>query len=278
MARFGCIDCHVAEWHIRPADEARGFPGDRRFFDLEVRWNELHGRLEGRLHPLVETRPAGRMTELVPAHRGTVVRDVFTDLLHHDLGARFYEHSFEQGNLQVTKRFRTPALWGVGSTAPYGHDGRSMTLDEVIRRHGGEADDAAFAYIEASDRERRDLIAFLSTLVLYPPDTLPTDLDGDGMIAERFLRQGRELGTERFWPELLFTDLPRYRGWTEASDGSHYFSFALLNADELYIRNAIALTDRDKNGVPDMAQCAPGPSDKVRTDLTGSGYNNGRKP
>jgi CxxC motif-containing protein (DUF1111 family) len=33
----------------------------------------------------------------------------------------------------------TEPLWGVGSTAPYGHDGRSINLREVILRHGGEA-------------------------------------------------------------------------------------------------------------------------------------------
>ncbi|NJO12316.1 MAG: hypothetical protein HC872_01280 [Gammaproteobacteria bacterium] len=33
----------------------------------------------------------------------------------------------------------TEPLWGVGSTGPYGHDGRSINLREVILRHGGEA-------------------------------------------------------------------------------------------------------------------------------------------
>jgi len=33
----------------------------------------------------------------------------------------------------------TEPLWGVGSTPPYGHDGRSINLREVILRHGGEA-------------------------------------------------------------------------------------------------------------------------------------------
>ena len=40
-------------------------------------------------------------------------------------------------------QFLTTALWGVGSTAPYGHDGRSMTLKDVILRHGGEAQSSA---------------------------------------------------------------------------------------------------------------------------------------
>lgn len=277
MAGFGCTRCHVPEWRIRPADEARGFPGDRRFFDLEVRWNAAHARFEGKLHPLVDSLYNRGAAEQVPAHRGAVVHDVFTDLRHHDLGARFYEYSSVGGQLYVTKRFRTPPLWGVGSTAPYGHDGRSAKLDDVIRRHGGEAEDAAYAYAAASDRERRDLIAFLSSLVLYSPDTLPADLDGDGTIAERFLRQGQDLGAERFWPELLFAGVPRYRGWTIALDGSRYFSLALLNTDELYARNAPALTDRDGNGVPDAVQCAPGLLDNDRIAPSRTGLTKGGK-
>ena len=37
------------------------------------------------------------------------------------------------------RRFLTTPLWGVGNTGPYGHDGRSMNLTDVILRHGGEA-------------------------------------------------------------------------------------------------------------------------------------------
>ena len=38
--------------------------------------------------------------------------------------------------------FITAELWGVGSTAPYGHRNDITTLDEVIRAHGGEGRDA----------------------------------------------------------------------------------------------------------------------------------------
>src|SRR5713101_4096621 len=41
------------------------------------------------------------------------------------------------GTLQ--KLFMTRALWGVGSTSPYGHDDRSINLRHVILGHGGEA-------------------------------------------------------------------------------------------------------------------------------------------
>ena len=43
--------------------------------------------------------------------------------------------------------FLTPRLWGVGSTAPYGHRGDFRMLDEIIAAHGGEARFARDAYL-----------------------------------------------------------------------------------------------------------------------------------
>jgi len=49
-----------------------------------------------------------------------------------DLGPNFYERNFD-GTMQTA--FLTTPLWGFGSTAPYGHDGRSINLIQVILRH-----------------------------------------------------------------------------------------------------------------------------------------------
>jgi CxxC motif-containing protein (DUF1111 family) len=84
----------------------------------------------------------------------------------HDLGPNFYERNYD-GTLQ--KQFLTRPLWGVGSTAPYGHDGRSMTLDDVILRHGGESQAARDAYAKLAGPES-DAQKFLNSLVLFPPD------------------------------------------------------------------------------------------------------------
>ena len=69
-----------------------------------------------------------------PLSQPFLVRDIFTDFKRHDLGPNFHEQDF---NGTVTTQFMTMPLWGVGSTAPYGHDGRSINLEEVILRHGG---------------------------------------------------------------------------------------------------------------------------------------------
>ena len=77
----------------------------------------------------------------------------------------------------LTKEFMTEPLWGVGSTSPYGHDGRSISLDEVILRHGGEAQASRDRYAAATLEERMMLRAFLDSLVLFPPDDTASNLN-----------------------------------------------------------------------------------------------------
>ena len=60
--------------------------------------------------------------------------------------------------------FMTEPLWGVGTTPPYGHDGRSISLTDVILRHGGEGRDArdAFAALPSRSRRRGDRVPALA--------------------------------------------------------------------------------------------------------------------
>jgi hypothetical protein len=99
---------------------------------------------------------------------------VFTDLKRHDLGPAFHERDFD--GTRITKHVTEP-LWGVGTTAPYGHDGRSVTLDAVIRRHGGEAAAVTSRYVALGADEQEKIIDFLQTLVLFPPDDTASNLN-----------------------------------------------------------------------------------------------------
>ena len=65
----------------------------------------------------------------------------------------------------------------MGSTPPYGHDGRSINLNEVILRHGGEAQESRDAFAALSTRGRDRLIAFLNSLIIFPPDDTASNLD-----------------------------------------------------------------------------------------------------
>lgn len=64
--------------------------------------------------------------------------------------------------------FMTAELWGIASTAPYGHRGDLTTLDEMILAHGGQGRAARDAYEAAAETDRSALIAYLKTLVIAP--------------------------------------------------------------------------------------------------------------
>jgi hypothetical protein len=69
------------------------------------------------------------------------------------------------------------AVVGVGTSAPYGHDGRSVSLTEVILRHGGEAQQSRDAFAALDAPNRNAMLAFLGSLMLFPPDDTASNLD-----------------------------------------------------------------------------------------------------
>ncbi len=109
-----------------------------------------------------------------PNRNPFLVENIFTDFKRHDLGPNFHERNYN-GTLQT--QFITMQLWGVGTSAPYGHDGRSINLLEVILRHGGEAQTSRDAFAGLSENDQRRLIAYLNSFVLFPPDDTASTLD-----------------------------------------------------------------------------------------------------
>jgi CxxC motif-containing protein (DUF1111 family) len=67
-------------------------------------------------------------------------------------------------NHPKASEWKTPPLWGVADSAPYFHDGASLTLTDAILRHNGSAKKSReqFKKLPASDRQA--LMAFLGTL------------------------------------------------------------------------------------------------------------------
>ncbi|MFN8544906.1 MAG: di-heme oxidoredictase family protein [Candidatus Binatia bacterium] len=170
FGRIGCASCHVQNLVVNR---------DRRVASVETAFDPTHGilnRLFATATPLHDTRDDGKGFPALHPPRGApfVVRNIFTDLKRHDVGAAFHERDYDGS---VRTQFLTTPLWGVGSTAPYGHDGRSINLTEVILRHGGEAQAArdAFERLEAEDRLL--LLDFLGSLILFPPDDTASNLD-----------------------------------------------------------------------------------------------------
>lgn len=180
---LGCTGCHVESLVIerdrRVADVETRFDPDRGIF------NHLFATATARF---VEVPDDSSLPPLrLPEEGRFVVRNFYADLKRHDLGPAFWERNFD-GSVQ--REFMTEPLWGVGSTAPYGHDGRSINLHEVILRHGGEAKRARDRYAAAGSVAQFALRAFLESLVLFPPDDTASNLNPGDPTAADFPQRG----------------------------------------------------------------------------------------
>jgi hypothetical protein len=175
--RIGCASCHVPDLVIEH---------DRRVADVETRYDPARGSFNGLFataagrfgavddgsgHPAVK-RPLGEPF---------VVRGIYADFKRHDLGPAFHERNFgtsaDNYEESIQREFLTEPLWGVGSTSPYGHDGRSINLREVILRHGGEALESRQRFDALPAALQDAVIAFLQSLVLFPPDDTASNLN-----------------------------------------------------------------------------------------------------
>jgi hypothetical protein len=195
LEKIGCTTCHVPELTITR---------DRRVADVETvfdpirgHFNRLFATAQGRFTAVqdVPTLPSLKLPQL-----GTfVVRDIYTDFKRHDIGSHFYEREYD-GSLR--REFLTTPLWGVGSTAPYGHDGRSINLTEVILRHGGEALAERNAFADLPIGKQLEVIAFLNSLIIFPPDDTASNLDPGDPSTPGFPQRGH--GSIRL--TVLFND------------------------------------------------------------------------
>ena len=259
----GCVTCHVSDWDLPEArpdakDYTERHSGDRRFFNLQVAYNDENDRLEGKLVSLsrrVAVNDGKVISELViPRRAAFTVRGIYSDFKYHEMGEGLQQLQFDGS---VIKKWRTAPLWGVGTTAPYGHDGASLSLDEVIRRHGGEALESRKAYLSLAAGDRRLMVEFLESLVLYQNDRLACDVDGDGRISEHFVVAGIDTGIERFNPEWMFRVPGRIEGPMMNLRGQTITSYALTNVADAYGLKLDLLRDSDLDGFPDVIDPAP---------------------
>jgi Di-haem oxidoreductase, putative peroxidase len=168
--RIGCASCHVANLTINH---------DRRVADVETVYDPARGifnTLFATATPLFHEVDDGTGLPRLKVPNGSsfVVSDIFADFKQHDLGPNFHERNWD-GTMQT--QFLTRPLWGVGTTGPYGHDGRSNTLHDVILRHGGEAQVSRDKYAALKSNAQVALQTFLNSLVLFPPDDTASNLD-----------------------------------------------------------------------------------------------------
>ena len=159
FATLGCAVCHRPSLPLEnlvftdpgPVDSAgtlRAGEHPGRHYDLShLPWSDkLQRDAKGRI--------------LVPLF-GDLKRHVISDQKNNTLGNERLAQRFVPRNV-----FMTSELWGVASTAPYGHRGDMTTLAEVISAHGGDASQATQAWNQLEEDQRLDVIAFLKTLII----------------------------------------------------------------------------------------------------------------
>ena len=182
MRDIKCMTCHRRTLVVEK---------DRRVADVDTAYKPKKGifnRLFATAIPLLHEVPGSGDPPLKESNgKKFMVKDIYADFKRHDLGQNFWERNFDG---TITKEFMTEPLWGVATTAPYGHDGRSINLHEVILRHGGEANASREAYRRLSDNRQRQVIEFLGSLVLFPPDDTASNLNPGDPTASDFPQNG----------------------------------------------------------------------------------------
>jgi cytochrome c peroxidase len=111
----------------------------------------------------------------------------FTDFRFHNVGIGTDHPDPDPGREAVTGRaedrgrFRTPTLRNVALTAPYMHDGRFATLEQVVDYYANGAQpnpnlDPEIHRFTLTERDKADLLAFLEALTGDPKAESPPEL------------------------------------------------------------------------------------------------------
>ncbi len=101
----------------------------------------------------------------VPKALGNKIIHPYSDFLMHDVGTGDgipIEPTPEFAN--TANKMRTAPLWGLRTRNRLMHDGLSLTKQEAIQRHGGQATEVTGQFNALTNAERARLLAFLDSL------------------------------------------------------------------------------------------------------------------
>jgi CxxC motif-containing protein (DUF1111 family) len=125
--RVGCSDCHVAS---------------------------------------ITTAPPGTLinggTFAIPVALGNKIIHPFSDFLLHDI--KTGDGIVQAGPQDTANKLRTAPLWGLRMRPRLMHDLKSLTLENAIERHKGEAEDVIERFFDLTEAQRQQLFTFLNSL------------------------------------------------------------------------------------------------------------------
>jgi CxxC motif-containing protein (DUF1111 family) len=114
----------------------------------------------------IVTAPAGTVINggafAVPDGLGNKIIHPYGDFLLHDIGTG--DGIVQNPPQDTANKLRTVPLWGLRMHPRHMHDLRSLTLEDTIERHRGEADEARERFQKLSPAEKQQLITFLNSL------------------------------------------------------------------------------------------------------------------
>jgi CxxC motif-containing protein (DUF1111 family) len=112
------------------------------------------------------TAPAGTIINggafAVPEALGNKIIHPYSDFLLHDIETG--DGIVQTPPQDTADKLRTAALWGLRTRPRYMHDLLSLTLQDAIARHLGEAEHVARRFRRLSPGEKQQLFAFLNSL------------------------------------------------------------------------------------------------------------------
>jgi CxxC motif-containing protein (DUF1111 family) len=101
-------------------------------------------------------------TFAVPAALGNKIIHPYSDFLLHDIETG--DGIVQAGPQDTANKLRTAALWGLRMRPRYMHDLRSLTLQNAIERHDGEAEHEAERFRDLTETQKQQLLSFLESL------------------------------------------------------------------------------------------------------------------
>jgi CxxC motif-containing protein (DUF1111 family) len=116
--------------------------------------------------PSIKTAAVGTTIDggafIVPAALGNKIIHPYSDFLLHDIETG--DGIVQAGPQDTADKLRTAALWGLRMRPRFMHDLTSLTLEDAIDRHGGEAEHVTRLFHQLTPAQKQELITFLSSL------------------------------------------------------------------------------------------------------------------
>jgi len=99
---------------------------------------------------------------VVPEALGNKIIHPYGDFLLHNIETG--DGIVQVGPQDTASKLRTAPLWGLRMRPRFMHDLRSLTLEDAIERHGGEAEHVTQRFRELTQNQKEELLTFLESL------------------------------------------------------------------------------------------------------------------